>query len=67
MPLGYSNAMTPNQKIQNLIASGWTCAELARKLNVARSTVMRYRDNERRPGYELGSQIMRIRPKVIAA
>lgn len=63
MPLGYSNAMTPNQKIQNLIASGWTCAELARKLNVARSTVMRYRDNERRPGYELGAKIMRMKGK----
>jgi len=55
--------MTPNQKIKSLIESGWTCAELARKLNVARSTVMRYRDNERRPGYELGAKIMRMKGK----
>lgn len=55
--------MTPNQKIQNLIASGWTCAEIARKLKVARSTVMRYKDDTRRPKYELGSRIMRMKGK----
>jgi len=55
--------MNPNDKIRSLIDSGWTQSTIAAKLAVSRSTIMRYQKDHRRPSYDLGVRIMRLREK----
>ena len=59
--------MTPKDKIETLIRSGWTLAEISRAIGSSRMAVTRYASGERRPTYHYGSKIMKLRPKKIAA